>query len=883
MKAVNNDKEEPVLKARFMRNSGLWALTVFLLGAMTALMSACGGGDEQVVAPPPSGSQIGVAPIIISITPKSASPGDSITIAGLNFESEQNGSTVVLNGLALTVTSWSDQEIVATLPSAATSGIIIVTVNGRLSHAGDNAKIYIGSPPEPGAPMVTGLSQASGVWGDEIIVYGLNFQFPRPDNSRVFFTGGTGEIEAEVVPLEGETEGYQWLNTSVRVVVPNNAVTGPVVVVVAGVRSNDNFVFQVEGEPPPPLNQPPIITGFSPTQGIVGTIVHIEGDYFGNSRGSSVVQVGTLNMDVVLWSNHSIYAAVPEGATSNRIRVIARGHPVESVNPFRVLLQPEITAVIPNELRVGEPLTIHGRNFSTEGSIHFTPYDPEDTGQQTTAVTSSQACVSSWSDTLISLNRLPPLNSDAGIPVDVTVKTDYPEDSNAVRVDVVSDMVATLKVKALLEPTPGETVEVEQSVGVAGETTFKFFGGAGGGSGTYKFVFDFGDGHSTTADNVAAVSETTHSYSAAGSYQPFLRVVDGKQARVTFQGPEMTIVPVGEPVITGIHVAKLAVNKDDAEFKPNDYVGKYFGKLLGNVYNFDETFVPVVKYSPIGLEGLQYSVRKYFLSVGEYTGRPIAYRVEGGSNVNVCGFNLGGAGALYLAADVDVPFKVPDNLVFSRTDTDEMWKFTLPSLPMTSSFNGLVQIQPLDLPPVTSSTPLVAQPVPLAVTPTPTPPNRVDYVTIAFNDLFPPDGAGDFLGSDAYMFVAFPATDVIAGTDYLLPGTDHPDIYLLPFAIPAVFSEEQHTVMFHMGSITNGTYRMNVGGTEYQGWPARNPDSLTNPDALPLTLVQAKTGVGTKWFAFVWTGVRTHAGAIDTFANSGIISTTVEITLGPPE
>lgn len=858
-----------------MRNLGFWGLIALLLAAAVAFLPACGGGGEKAVVPPPSGSQIGVAPIIISVSPKSASPGDSVTINGLNFGTEQGNSRATLNGLSLTPMSWGDREIVATLPADVTSGIIIVTVGGRTSHATENAKIYIGSPPEPGAPMVTGLSDASGPPGREIIVYGLNFQFPRPDNSRVLFTGGTGEVEAEVVPLVGETEGYQWLDSSVRVTVPAVAVTGPVVVVVAGVRSNDNFIFQVTGKPRPGPNDPPLVTGFTPAQGLVGTIVHIVGEKFGDSRGSSVVQIGTVNMEVVIWTDESIYAAVPPGAVPNRIRVLARGLTGESVDPFRVLLPPEVTAVIPNELRVGEALTIHGKNLTTGGSIKFTPFDPEDTGQQVTTVSSSQACIASWTDTLVRLNRLPPLNSDAGIPVDVTVKTDYPEASNPVRVDVVSDMVATLSVKVDYVIDEQETVAIEQSVGVAGTTDFKFFGGAGGGSGTYKFTFDFGDGQSSTSDGVAAVDEVTHKYSTAGTYEPFLRVIDQKQARVTVQGPEMTIVAVGEPVITGIHVAKLAVNKDDAEFKPNPYVGKYFGKLLGNVYNFNDTFIPVLNVPGMDLQNMEYDVRDYTTFVGEYTGRPIAYRVDGGSQVSITGFSLGTSGDLYLTADAQVPFRVPDGLILPGRD-EKMWTFTLPA--GFFPFNGLVQIQPLDLPPVTSTMPLVAQPGPVVVTPTPTPPNRVDPVTITINDLFPPDGAGEFLGSDAYMFVAFPATDVIAGTDYIL-GTE--DVYLLPFPIPAVFSEEG-TVKFHMASITNGTYHMNVGGTDYQGWPARNPESLTNPDADVVTLVQPKTGVGTKWFAFVWTGVRTGA-YVSTFANSGIISPSVEISLGAPE
>jgi len=846
----------------------------FLLVALVALLATCGGGGGEVTAPPPSGSEIGVTPIIVSVTPKSGSPGDSITITGMYFGATQEDSKVTLNALRLTVTSWSEQEIVATLPAGATSGVIVVTVGGRTSRTSENAKIYIGTPPEPGAPMVTGLSQPSGEPTTVVTVYGLNFHSSRPDNSRVLLTSGVTEFEADVVPLTGETEGYLWSNTSIKVQVPR-ADPGmySVVVVVAGVRSNDNFAFQVEPEKEPPAGQPPIIESFSPTQGAVGTIVNIVGQYFGKSRGSSVVQIGAVNMDVVLWGDTSIYAAVPAGAVPNRIRVMARGLVGESTNVFNVLLQPEITAVIPNELRVGGPLTIHGKNFSASGSIQFTPADTEDTSQRPTTITSAN--VTSWTDTLISLDRLPPLQSDAGVPLDVTVKTDYPEASNAVRVDVVSDMAATLKVKAELTGPEGP-VEVEQAVGVAGTTSFKFYGGAGGGSGTYKFVFDFGDGSTPEShDNVAAVQGASHTYSRDGSFTPALRVTDQKQARVTVQSRELKIVAVGEPVITGIHVAQLAADvTDNANFMPNEVVGKYFGKQLGDAYCFDDSFIPLIGESEMGLQTLQYAKRQYELFAGEYTGRPIAYRVKGGSKVNITGFNLGTAGELYLAVqETTTRFNVTDR-VFSPED--QMWKFTLPPLPQMRMFTGPLEIVPLAVPPITSSMPLIAQPVPASpVVPSPVPPPYRDVeVSINMNDLHPPADGGEFLGGAMYIFWAFPATRQDTMSDYIPPAGDnrYNNTYLLFRGFALDIPEDQTYVRFDLNRLFTNT------GYLYNGnpvWPARNPDPAATDPIVP---VLPKEAPDISWYAFLWVGSKPEA-YVTTFANSGIISTLIEVPL----
>jgi hypothetical protein len=46
----------------------------------------------------------------------------------------QGNSTVTFNGLAATVTSWTDTTIVATVPGGATTGPVVVTVSGRASN-----------------------------------------------------------------------------------------------------------------------------------------------------------------------------------------------------------------------------------------------------------------------------------------------------------------------------------------------------------------------------------------------------------------------------------------------------------------------------------------------------------------------------------------------------------------------------------------------------------------------------------------------------------------------------------------------------------------------------------------------------------------------------
>src|SRR5271156_1710238 len=73
-------------------------------------------------------------PSITNLSPTSGAVGASVTITGTNFGASQGFSTVKFNGTAGTVTSWSATSIVLPVPSAATTGNVVVTVSGVASN-----------------------------------------------------------------------------------------------------------------------------------------------------------------------------------------------------------------------------------------------------------------------------------------------------------------------------------------------------------------------------------------------------------------------------------------------------------------------------------------------------------------------------------------------------------------------------------------------------------------------------------------------------------------------------------------------------------------------------------------------------------------------------
>jgi hypothetical protein len=67
---------------------------------------------------------------ITSVSPTSGAVGTAVTVKGTGFGSTQGTSTVTFNGTLATVTSWSATSIGTSAPTGATTGNVVVTVNG---------------------------------------------------------------------------------------------------------------------------------------------------------------------------------------------------------------------------------------------------------------------------------------------------------------------------------------------------------------------------------------------------------------------------------------------------------------------------------------------------------------------------------------------------------------------------------------------------------------------------------------------------------------------------------------------------------------------------------------------------------------------------------
>jgi YD repeat-containing protein len=283
------------------------------------------------------------APSISTLTPGTGAVGSSITIAGSNFGPSQGNGSVKFNGTAATVTSWSASSIVATVPTGATTGNVVVTAAGGIASAGKSFTIT-------SAPSITSLSPNTGAVGSSITVAGSNFGATQ-GNGNVKFNGTTATITS-------------WSASSIVAVVPAGATTGNVVVTAAGGVSSGGVTFTV--------TPAPAISSLSPNSGAIGSSVTIAGSNFGPSQGNGSVKFNGKTETITSWSSTSIGVSVLTGTTTGNVVVTAAGGVASPGVPFTVTPAPNITSLSVASGVVGTPITISGANFgSSAGSVTF--------------------------------------------------------------------------------------------------------------------------------------------------------------------------------------------------------------------------------------------------------------------------------------------------------------------------------------------------------------------------------------------------------------------------------------------------------------------------------------------------------------------------------
>jgi hypothetical protein len=123
-------------------SSGRYSFTGLTAGSYAIAPSLAGYAFDPASAPVTVASAsvadqdfIAWRPVLDSLQPSEGHVGASVTLTGDHFGSSSNGGSVTLGDLPMTIVSWSNTRIVATVPSGATPGEVRIHAAGAISEA----------------------------------------------------------------------------------------------------------------------------------------------------------------------------------------------------------------------------------------------------------------------------------------------------------------------------------------------------------------------------------------------------------------------------------------------------------------------------------------------------------------------------------------------------------------------------------------------------------------------------------------------------------------------------------------------------------------------------------------------------------------------------
>ena len=354
---------------------------------------------------------VGATPYLAEIVPDVASPGDLITLEGINFQ----GTTRILFGdaeAAFFVTS--DTQIQLTVPDGAVSGplqfesqrgnsqndvifmvntsapfvetieplavrtgelvrltgrnlgnvtsILVGEIDARFSVVAEN-QISLIAPSIPTTGHVT-LTNPGGVTQstDMLVVTGLEPRISELDPAAgipgdlITIVGGSFSTATNVWFGDFQAEFSIVADNQLQAVVPPTARTASIFV--------DNPIGRAVS--PDLFTLPPRINGFTPNPAIPGQNIRITGENF---QGSTEVLFGNVPGTIVEANADNLLAEVPAEA---RIGPVAISNPAGITGSAQDLhIQPIITEVTPPAAPVGARVTILGQGFAEVTAVRF--------------------------------------------------------------------------------------------------------------------------------------------------------------------------------------------------------------------------------------------------------------------------------------------------------------------------------------------------------------------------------------------------------------------------------------------------------------------------------------------------------------------------------
>ena len=303
-------------------------------------------------------------------------------------------------------------------------------------------------PPDP--PVIDSFAPTEGPAGTEVTISGQHLE---GSNLTVKFNS----LAAVVTSGDDNT---------IVTIVPAGATDGPITIDVNGYNISSSSDFTVTA----PLEPVPIVDGFAPNEGSVGTEVTINGQNFGTDP---IVKFNNVNAVVGSGTATQIVTTVPFGATTGRITVKAGALTGVSPTNFIVIPQPVVFGFTPARAAVGAEVTITGANFNSIAGNNIIEFAGVEVTSILSASTESLTVEVPAGATTgrieVTVNGLTGTSTADFVVVPTTVATDYSTSYNdggeltiSLTVDNAENVKsATLKFKGISEPASAQqTVNV---------------------------------------------------------------------------------------------------------------------------------------------------------------------------------------------------------------------------------------------------------------------------------------------------------------------------------------------------------------------------------------------------------------------------------------
>lgn len=297
-------------------NRHLWICVLLLLFAGTAQATNPPSISAVGVPYPSLSTPLRIRGVIYSTGIVPYGPvGTPVTITGSNFGT--NVGTVTFratqNGaVTASVITWTDTKVTLTVPSGAVTGGVAVTVAGQSS----NASPFIVTPGSYGANCPTTIYTPTTI---------LTASLPN---------GAPNKAYSATLSASGGTAPYNWsvvagsLPDGVSLTASTGAVSGrPTSTSSATITFQvaDSYWYTATKSLSIVIVANPHINSISPTSGLAGTLVTLQGTGFGDVQGDSILAFGGVATPAAQWSDTALGFYVPYQASSGSVTVTVAG------------------------------------------------------------------------------------------------------------------------------------------------------------------------------------------------------------------------------------------------------------------------------------------------------------------------------------------------------------------------------------------------------------------------------------------------------------------------------------------------------------------------------------------------------------------------------